>query len=293
LSPCVLGCRHAAAAPRPAGHGAWLELMTRFGLPVMGRFGILRDRQTREAPPMAGGVGEGFRGDFRDLQDILLSTESVEEFLHQMAVLAASLVGEGMSCGMTMRPSGAPVTVACSDEVAGLVDEVQYTLDDGPCLHAMRTGQVTRIEDTAEKERWPEFEAQAAARGIRSCLALPLNTDGALNMYSRAAFAFGPAETRRAEEFARNAAGALTLAVRLASHAELIDQLRSSMASRTVIDQALGIIMARERCGQARAFAILRTASPNSNVKLRDIASAIVTSISGEPPVPPPPFEEG
>ena len=33
--------------------------------------------------------------------------------------------------------------------------------------------------------------------------------------------------------------------------------------------------MARERCTQARAFAILRSASQNSNVKLRDMASAI------------------
>jgi AmiR/NasT family two-component response regulator len=51
--------------------------------------------------------------------------------------------------------------------------------------------------------------------------------------------------------------------------------------------------MARERCTQARAFAILRTASQNSNVKLRDIASAIVTSISGERPSAPDAFEEG
>jgi AmiR/NasT family two-component response regulator len=44
--------------------------------------------------------------------------------------------------------------------------------------------------------------------------------------------------------------------------------------------------MAQERCTQARAFEILRTASQNRNVKLRDIASAIVTSVSGEPPQP-------
>jgi len=47
-----------------------------------------------------------------------------------------------------------------------------------------------------------------------------------------------------------------------------------------------------ERCSQARAFEMLRTASQNSNVKLRDIASAIVTSVSGEPPRPHA-FEEG
>ncbi len=202
-------------------------------------------------------------GNLRELHGALLSTQSVEQFLHEMAVMAARLVGGGLSCGMTMQPSGRPVTVACSDRVAARVDEVQYELDDGPCLHAMRDGHMVRIEDTTEKARWPEFEAQAASHGIRSCLALPLNADGkpvgALNLYSRQASAFGIAEARRAENFAENASGALSLAMRLASH----------------------------------AFAILRSASQNSNVKLRDIAGAVVTSVTGEPSQPAPPFEEG
>jgi GAF domain-containing protein len=235
-------------------------------------------------------------GNLRELHVALLSTQSVEQFLHEMAVMAARLVGGALSCGMTMQPGGRPVTVACSDEVAARVDGVQYNLDDGPCLHAMRDGRMVRIEDTADKAHWPEFETQAASYGIRSCLALPLNADGkpvgALNLYSRQASAFGTAEARRAENFAENASGALSLAMRLASRAALIEQLRSSLTSRTVIDQALGIIMAREQCNQARAFSIMRAASQNSNVKLRDIAGAVVTSVTGEPPQPEPPYEE-
>ncbi len=234
--------------------------------------------------------------DFKELQEALVHTENVEQFLHELAVLAARRVGGDLSCGMTMRSNGRPVTVACSDPVAATVDAVQYEINNGPCLHAMRDGHMVRIEDTADKARWPEFERRAAAHGIRSCLALPLRSEGrrvgALNLYARDASAFGAAEAKRAADFAENASGALSLAIRLASHAALIEQLRSSLASRTVIDQALGIVMARERCTQARAFAILRSASQNSNVKLRDIASAIVTSVSGEPPQPPPAFED-
>jgi GAF domain-containing protein len=233
--------------------------------------------------------------DFRELQDALVNTESVEQFLHEMAVLAARLVGGDLSCGMTMRSNGRPVTVACSDPVAAKVDAVQYELGHGPCLHAMREGHVVRIEDTADKARWPEFERRAASHGVRSCLALPLQSEGrrvgALNLYARDPSAFGTSEAQRAADFAENASGALTLAIRLASHAALIEQLRSSLVSRAVIDQALGIVMARENCTQAHAFAILRSASQHTNVKLRDIASAIVTSVSGEPPQPPSAFE--
>ena len=211
-----------------------------------------------------------------------------------MAVLAARLVGGDLSCGMTMRPNGRPVTVACSDPVAATVDAVQYELDNGPCLHAMRDGHVVRIEDTADRARWPEFERgglppRPVVPGTAAEVGGP--RVGALNLYARDASAFGAAEAHRAADFAENASGPLTLAIRLASHAALIEQLRSSLASRTVIDQALGIVMAREQCTQARAFAILRSASQNRNVKLRDIASAIVTSVSGEPPQPSPAFE--
>ena len=245
---------------------------------------------------MVGAADEEIHGDFKDLQDALLNTESVEQFLRELAVLAARLVGSGLSCGMTMQSSGQPETVACSDPVAAQVDQVQYQLDNGPCLHAMRAGHLVRIEDTWDKALWPEFERRAASHGIRSCLALPLYANGrsvgALNLYAREAAAFGTAQAQRAEDFAENASGALTLAMRLASRAALIAQLRSTLASRTVIDQALGVIMAREQCTQSRAFAILRSASQNSNVKLRDIAAAIVTSVSGEPPQPPPAFQD-
>ena len=133
--------------------------------------------------------------------------------------------------------------------------------------------------------------------GIRSSLSLPLIADGesvgALNLYSRKAGAFGDTETTRAERFAKNASGALTLALRMASCTDLNDQLRSSLASRAVIDQAVGVIMATEHCPQDKAFAMLRTVSQNTNVKLRDLATTIVVGVGGEPPSPVPAFEEG
>jgi len=232
---------------------------------------------------------------FTELQKALLGTETLEQFLHELATLAARLVTDGVSCGMTMRGNGRPATAACSDPLAKEIDEVQYLLDDGPCLHAMRSGDQVSIDDTADRARWPRFEAAAHARGIRSCLALPLVADGkrvgALTLYARGVAAFGATEVRRAENLAENASGGLSLMLRLASYSELTEQLRSSLTSRAVIYQALGVVMAQERCVQAKAFEIMRTASQHSNLKLRDIAAAIVTSVSGEPPQPHP-FEE-
>jgi GAF domain-containing protein len=238
--------------------------------------------------------------DLAGLQNALLETDSVEQFLHQLAVLAARTAGDGeaMSCGMALRQRGRLASaMACSDPLASEVDSVQYQSGDGPALHALRHARPVNIHDTATENSWPRYCRQAAALGIRSCYAVPLVHDrepvGVLVLYARRPGMFGPQETRRAQKFARHAAGAVTLSLRMASCADQNDQLRSSIVSRAVIDQALGVIMATERCPQDKAFALLRSVSQNTNIKIRDLAATIVTKVSGEPPRPTAPFEDG
>lgn len=55
-----------------------------------------------------------------------------------------------------------------------------------------------------------------------------------------------------------------------------VAQLRQALRSRIVVEQAKGIVMAERRCGPEDAFKILRAASNNSNVKLRDLAGELV-----------------
>jgi GAF domain-containing protein len=221
----------------------------------------------------------------------------VEQFLHELAVLSTQAMDSVMSCGMALRQRNRPQPVtACSDSLASAADEVQYQTGDGPSLQAIQHARPVRVDDTAVSQRWPKFCRQAAELGIRSCYALPLTVDGdpvgALILYSRQPGAFGPEEAGRADRFAKDASGALTLALRMASCTDLNEQLRSSIGSRTIIDQALGVIMATEHVAQDRALALLRSVSQNTNVRLRDLAASIVTRVSGEPPQPGSPFEE-
>ena len=204
-----------------------------------------------------------------------------------------------MSCGMALRQRGRPASVAaCSDPLASEAD--RRAVPGGGRPGAARAAARAPGSTSTTRRRATGGRASAGRRpslGIRSCYALPLIADGepvgALVLYARRPGAFGPEETRRAEKFARHASGALTLSLRMASCADQNDQLRSSIVSRAVIDQALGVIMATERCPQDKAFALLRSVSQNTNVKLRDLAATIVTSVSGEPPRPTAPFEDG
>jgi AmiR/NasT family two-component response regulator len=56
------------------------------------------------------------------------------------------------------------------------------------------------------------------------------------------------------------------------------------LISRAVIDHAVGILMAQQRCDEDTAFDILRRASQNRNIKLRELATEIVATVSGNAP---------
>lgn len=86
--------------------------------------------------------------------------------------------------------------------------------------------------------------------------------------------------------FAGTAAGAVAVALKLADQAKLSGDLEQALTSRAVIDRAIGIVMAQEHCDTETAFSLLRRASQNRNIKLRTLATEIVTTISGKPSEP-------
>jgi GAF domain-containing protein len=229
-----------------------------------------------------------------ELQQLLLTTEDITVFLDQLTTLTVKVLPGDLSCGLTLRRDRGATTVASSDSRASQVDEIQYGHDQGPCLHALRTGQVVVVDDLADDDRWGGYQMPALGHGIRSSLSLPLCADsaviGALNIYATTPRAFGTAEQLVARRFADEASRALALAVRLAERSEMSAHLQAALASRAVIDQAIGIVMGQNRCTADEAFEVLRSISQNRNVKLRDIAAAMITSVSGQSPADEPRF---
>lgn len=221
-----------------------------------------------------------------DLLALLLGAEGIDGFLEGLAVLAVHTLGEDLSCGITFRTNGSPLTVVSSDMLAAQVDEVQYDLRRGPCLSALRTGRLVRIDDLAADKRWRAYGMRALGYGVRSSLSLPLTACGrpvgALNLYSRLPWSFGSVETRHAQRFADEASMAVGVAARLSAPVVLIDELRASLASRSVIDQALGVIMAERRCTTEGAFAALRAVSQRHSVELDEVARDIVAVATGK-----------
>ncbi len=231
---------------------------------------------------------------YAELQNLLLQGSDVTDFLNRVAVLASSLTQAPSSVGITLRQDGDASTVAASGPLAREADELQYGRGQGPCLHSSRTGEIVHMPDLNVDDRWNDYRLNAIAKGVRSSVSVPLSVDGepvgALNIYTTTQHTFTVDDVDTARAFAEQASTALTLAMRHADQLSLEEQLRNTIVSRAIIDQALGIVMAQRKINATEAFAVLRQESQTRNVKLVEIARELIIAVTGEPPHPPRPF---
>lgn len=218
------------------------------------------------------------------LSALLLSTPSVEAYLGRVADLAVQVFDPPATCGVSLYVDDSPVTVASSGAVAGQVEETQYQAGEGPCLHSMRTGETVDVPDLTADDRWPDYRTHALALGLGSCHTIALSdgerTVGALNVHAAEVDAFDDDSRRALALFASQTSAALELLRRDVQQRQLGEQLQEALASRAVIDQAMGIVMATRHCAPDEAFAFLRRTSQNANRKLREVATDLVAAVA-------------
>lgn len=223
-----------------------------------------------------------------ELQTLLLDTAGVEEFVDGVARAAARHVGRASSATITLRRQGRPTLVAASDPHAAVCDEIEYAADDGPCLSSIDQGQALHVPDIARDTRWPAWRAAALERGFASAAALPREVRPgvhiALNLYATEVHAWDVAALAVADVYADEIARTVALCLRSTDQVELNADLRAALVSRAVIDQAIGVVMAQNRCTAEEALAILRSASRHRKVKLREVASVVVEAVTGSSP---------
>lgn len=223
------------------------------------------------------------------VQNLILDSADFEDFLNELARFSARQVagkGDDALCGITLLRDRKAATIGWSSDSAREVDQIQYSLSQGPCLTAAQEEREVNVPDLLEEDRWgPDYANAVAAHGLRSVLSLPFNLQGeakaALNLYSDVPHKFDERAAAKARGFTREISQALRLAVRFSLHTDSAANLRATLEHRTIIDIAIGIVMAQNRCSQEAAVAILTEAASNSNTKLRDIARSLVDSVGG------------
>jgi GAF domain-containing protein len=224
-----------------------------------------------------------------------------DELLDQASLLDAGSDGEGDgalqsitgltvavidgcdAASLSVTGAGGVTTRAASGPLATALDEIQYRTGEGPSLDAISTGALSRPTPPAGETRWPRFWSESRAEGLQGTLSAPVRVEqrvvGSLNLYARSS----PFDLTEQDELlgvllASHAAMALAAERAAERHAAVVDQLNQALASRDLIGQAKGILMAREGCNSDQAFDMLRRASQRLNQKLREVAEGIIQS---------------
>ena len=220
------------------------------------------------------------------LLELVLDSPEITSFLTELAIMTASCLSTQdnlIECGVTVVREKRPAAAACSDARAASLDELQNGFGEGPCLTALREKTTTLVPDLLAEDRWHRYTVAALDNGVRSILAVPLDlggeAQGVTNLYSRRPNGFSDVDVRTAENFVANASRSMQLALSMARLKGVHDDLVAAMQSRTIIDMAVGVVMAQNGSSQAEAISILTRASNSRNRKLRDVASTVVDSV--------------
>jgi hypothetical protein len=222
------------------------------------------------------------------LQDFLLGSGTVEDFLNRLAQFSAETlsrsVGAEIECGVTLQRRKRSTTVAGSSQRALMLDRIEHAVGDGPCVQALRTKKLVVLADVDTDPRWPVYQRELGAAGCYSTLGVPLeigeDASAALNFFAADAGLFTEESIQEALGFADLAGRSLRLAVRIGTVQARAEDLQAAMEHRTSIDLACGVVMAQNRCSQEEAMRILTKVSSHRNQKLRDVAADVLRNLT-------------
>ena len=201
---------------------------------------------------------------------------SAEHLLHRLTTLAARRLPGCYGASISVWESGRIIRSSVSHVDLTALRSLPRRATEDPERHAASSGMAVDIPDTLVSGTWQAFCTAAAAFGMRSVAFWPMGpvTRGAFGFYSAQPWTL---DAGRLATVAELAGVVLRDAEERDELASMAQNLRTSLNSRSVIDQAIGIMMAERSCTAREAFADLQRTSQHSNLKLADVARNLVT----------------
>lgn len=221
----------------------------------------------------------------RGVAAIVTCAQGLIDLLRDVAEFAAQAIpgidGAGVALNDLRQGTPSVQTWAATAAFVHDIDTVQYyELNEGPCLTSMQTWRAVVSGSLGSDSRWPHFGGRVARMRVHSALSLPLivgeQVIGAINAYARNRDAFSEHAVQLGSQFAGPAAVSVYNAQLLAEAQERTARLQRALASRAVIDQAIGIIRSRSGGTAEEAFDRLTHISQTRNIKLYAVAQRLV-----------------
>jgi hypothetical protein len=208
--------------------------------------------------------------------------ESSPSLLHAVTACAQVLFAAGAGLALTSS-SGMLEPLLATDAEIGELDELQFSLGEGPSGDAISTGAPVLETDLAGLDagrRWPAFSAAVAGRGVHGVFAFPVAAGaarvGVLSVYRRQA---GPLRTDQLQDALVFADAMLVLALdhRRGVSADLDEVIEAAFtARRAEVHQAAGRLAAQEAIGVTDALALLRAHAYSSGRPLHRVAADVM-----------------
>jgi hypothetical protein len=178
-----------------------------------------------------------------------------------MCARALPVSGVGLALMTDDGPAG---TVAATDSSALELEELQFSLGEGPCVDASVSGRPVLQPDLGRtaRQRWPVFAAGAEDAGLAAVFAFPLRVGGirvgVLDLYRTTAGVLSDDELADALCFA-DAATALLLHLQAqdAGVGLPLDSL-TVLDDRAEVHQATGVVSVQAVVGLQDALLLLR-----------------------------------
>jgi hypothetical protein len=207
------------------------------------------------------------------------ATEPEASSLCQVCAKVSAVSGAGI---MLMTGDEEQGSLCSSDEVSAVIEELQYTLGEGPCVDAYHENRPVIEPDLAEpaNPRWLAFTPPAVEAGARAIFGFPLQVGavrlGALNLYRDQPGPLSDEQYADALVLAGVAAHAVLAMQAQAPPGMLAAELDQEANFRFVVHQASGMVAVQIGISVGEALLRLRAHAFGNERLLVDVAEDVV-----------------
>ena len=221
------------------------------------------------------------------LVDSLLDDFDVVDLLTDLTTRCAQLLDVAAAGLLLADPLQQLRLLAATAEQAREQELFQLQADEGPCVECYTTGRPVSVADLRPAVgRWPRFVPAALDGGFASVHAVPMRAAGIV-LGAVGLFGIRPGELDEADLLVAQTLAHIASVAILQEHPatpdRVMQQLRSALAGRVVVEQAKGFVRESLDVSVEDAFRLLRTYAHTSGQHLTDVARRLMSERDARP----------
>ncbi|OBA75831.1 antitermination regulator [Mycobacterium sp. 1554424.7] len=222
---------------------------------------------------------------FAALAEIIYQGSDAKQMYAAICVAATLTVRGCDHASLLVRDGDRYITVGASDHIAQHIDEMERRSGDGPCIDAIEEETPQIDPDLTTPSLWPKLaKVLVEETPVRGAMGFRLLVDkrkgAALNLFSDTPNLFDAEAAGRAAVLASFA----SVAINAVAKGEDAASLRRGLMSNRETGKAVGMLMLLHDITEDQAFDLLRTHSQALNIKLADVARAVIENRGQLPP---------